>query len=177
MAEAKANTWGGARRGAGRKKKWRHPVQLRLSLTKSKKTCRAVGRGGARLGAGRKKKKDAATSRELSTHPGTVRRRNYYARNRERVLDRERRRRYGITPEEYRRLLAESGGRCGICRNEIKLHIDHCHRTGVIRGMLCDVCNRGLGFFHDDPVRCQAAADYLRRSYAAPELVTLSGRP
>ncbi len=83
-------------------------------------------------------------------------------------------RRYGITPEEYesRRLLPCEI--CGTYKPPTRLggkgqHIDHCHKTGRVRGTLCDDCNRGMGSFKDDSERLRSAADYLER-YAALSL-------
>jgi hypothetical protein len=67
------------------------------------------------------------------------------------------------------------GGRCAICRKEETarwrntgvvrdLCVDHDHDTGRVRGLLCDACNVMLGRSGDDPVVCESAADYLRRS-------------
>ena len=78
---------------------------------------------------------------------------------------------YGLTPEDYDRMLAEQDGVCAICKSppepEKFLHIDHCHATNRVRRLLCPECNRGLGAFCDDVVRLLAAADYLREFAAA----------
>jgi hypothetical protein len=80
---------------------------------------------------------------------------------------------YGITIEDYVEMYDQQGGRCAICgvprksrlddnveRHEV-LHVDHCHRTGKVRGLLCESCNHGLGRMKDDPSILRAAADYI----------------
>lgn len=72
--------------------------------------------------------------------------------------------RTGLSLVEYEGLLAKQHGVCAICGHtdqHFSLAVDHCHGTGEIRGLLCSQCNRGLGSFHDDPGRLQAAIDYL----------------
>jgi hypothetical protein len=69
----------------------------------------------------------------------------------------ERRRRvcgvYGLTVHEFDAILARQGNACGICRRSFRgtPHIDHCHLTGWVRGLLCGGCNTGLGSFGDNP--------------------------
>lgn len=72
--------------------------------------------------------------------------------------------RYGVTLEEKLRLMEAQEDRCAICRLEFesKPHLDHCHRSGAIRGVLCDTCNRGIGYFKDQPEMLESAANYLR---------------
>jgi hypothetical protein len=79
--------------------------------------------------------------------------------NRERHL----RQTYGLTPEQYDAMNSAQNGLCAICsRSEIGgLHIDHDHRTGSVRGLLCGRCNKAIGLFDDDPYRIQAAGIYL----------------
>ena len=80
-------------------------------------------------------------------------------------------RQYGLTPNEFDSLLQSQSGCCALCGAVKKgwntgkgLHIDHCHHTGRVRGILCGDCNTALGRFGDDPVRLRAAADYLERT-------------
>jgi len=58
---------------------------------------------------------------------------------------------------------------CVICGDEGKLVVDHDHKTGQVRGMLCNHCNRGLGHFRDDPTLLEFAAQYLYASADMPE--------
>ena len=75
----------------------------------------------------------------------------------------DRKSRYGVSSAEFDRMLHEQGGVCAVCRRPSTktLHVDHCHDTGVVRGLLCDLCNRGLGYFRDESQMLRAAADYL----------------
>lgn len=66
---------------------------------------------------------------------------------RKRHVRRSRIRAYGITPEKYDGMLEEQGNRCAICKggNRRAMGIDHDHKTGKVRGLLCDSCNISLG--------------------------------
>ncbi|MEO3780270.1 endonuclease VII domain-containing protein [Micromonospora sp. B11E3] len=72
------------------------------------------------------------------------------------------RRRYGIGEKEVQELLAEQGGVCAVCGDPDPEHVDHDHRTGWVRGILCFNCNGGLGQFRDSPTRLARAITYLR---------------
>lgn len=71
----------------------------------------------------------------------------------------------GLTWEDYNALVQSQGNRCRICGGEApkgkRLHLDHSHATGKVRGLLCSRCNHGIGLFRDNPVLCRLAAVYL----------------
>lgn len=82
---------------------------------------------------------------------------------------------YGLTPEAVDRMVTEQSGRCAICKAAFvdvaadrfrwsPFAIDHCHKTGKVRGLLCHKCNKGLGLFADDRIRLRAAIGYLEGS-------------
>lgn len=78
---------------------------------------------------------------------------------------------YGLTSEDYGRMLAEQCGVCAICKKpEVRvtpkgdlttLHVDHCHDTNKVRALLCYKCNSALGSMHDDPQLFRRAAEYI----------------
>ncbi len=57
--------------------------------------------------------------------------------------------------------IIETVKECVICGSVEDLVVDHCHKTNIIRGMLCNHCNRGLGNFKDDPELLEFARMYL----------------
>lgn len=73
---------------------------------------------------------------------------------------------YGITLDEYNRMLAEQSNCCKICnthQDKLKriLCVDHNHVTGKVRGLLCDNCNRSLGLLKDNLTVLRNAVKYL----------------
>ena len=75
------------------------------------------------------------------------------------------RRLYGINSEEYQNLVNEQGDKCAICGDiPDKLSIDHCHKNGHVRGLLCSNCNLGIGYFKDNPILLMNARYYLDKT-------------
>jgi hypothetical protein len=74
--------------------------------------------------------------------------------------------RYGITLDQYCAIHEAQRGRCAICGTEScatgkRLAVDHCHKTGKIRGLLCQACNTAIGKLKDDPDLIRRAASYV----------------
>lgn len=92
----------------------------------------------------------------------------YYAKNKERHQryhrERNLKREFGMTPEDYEELREQQGGGCAICggvNGKGDLHVDHCHSSGKVRGLLCFKCNAAVGLLKDDPTLARKLADYL----------------
>jgi len=101
-----------------------------------------------------------------------IRERGYARDNRNKKLIK----RYGITIYQFEEMVAAVQGRCQICQLKRKLHVDHDHRTGRIRGLLCGHCNRGIGCFQEDPPTLRAAITYLEVQAAEDALQRLQER-
>jgi len=85
-------------------------------------------------------------------------------RNPQKVLNAKLRAAYGISSEIFRALEIAQQGECLICGSKPakgRLNVDHNHDTGKVRGLLCNTCNRGMGYLRDDPVLLRQAALYL----------------
>jgi len=93
----------------------------------------------------------------------------WQTRNRERHLHTRRLARikkYGLSTAEAESVMKARNGLCDICGGppdgrHKKLVVDHDHTTGRVRGLLCNGCNRGIGYLKDDPKRLRAALRYL----------------
>jgi hypothetical protein len=87
----------------------------------------------------------------------------YKKRNRERKKERQ----YGITQQQYNQMLVDQNNKCKICSIEFKsskfTHIDHCHDTNRVRGLLCNDCNLSLGQFMDNIEYMCNAIEYLKK--------------
>lgn len=122
--------------------------------------------------------KAAASKKAWRSSPeGKAKMHNWYLGKRDnpefkaKAIDASLKMRYGITTEHRDELLKSQSGKCAICQHPIsfcgrgttkeKAHVDHCHETGAIRGILCAVCNTSLGRFNDDAALLRRAADYL----------------
>jgi hypothetical protein len=79
---------------------------------------------------------------------------------------------YGLTLAQYDAMLAAQGGACALCptvpTSRKRLHVDHCHTTGTVRGLLCAECNMGLGKFKDNTDTLLKAVDYIKAAPYAP---------
>ncbi len=71
---------------------------------------------------------------------------------------------YGLSLENYENMCSVQNNICKICDLPSKLVIDHCHISGVIRGLLCSQCNSALGFFKDNENRLLKAVEYIRNA-------------
>lgn len=73
--------------------------------------------------------------------------------------------RYGIDSAQYQEMFKAQEGKCAICLKVTTgtMHVDHCHRTKKVRGLLCGSCNMALGLFDDSQQSLQKAIDYLNQ--------------
>lgn len=86
--------------------------------------------------------------------------------------ERDLQRKYGISLLEYSHIFMSQNGKCAICESETggtrngepkALAVDHDHKTGKVRGLLCEACNQGIGKLKDDATILRKAAEYLKK--------------
>jgi hypothetical protein len=93
------------------------------------------------------------------------------------LIETHRYRSLGVCNVKYDEMLVQQKGACAVCKTALnssrytKLAVDHDHRTGRVRGLLCTGCNTALGLMKDSPVRLRAAAVYLEQ-HGSKEIVS-----
>lgn len=128
---------------------------------------RERARASGQLAVWEKAKKEKAKERYQVDTEFRERRRQQYKSWYDRVNPeihraRELRKEYGLTDSNYKDLLAKQDGKCAICSASMdKPHVDHCHKSGMVRALLCSPCNRALGDLKDNPAVARRAAAYL----------------
>ncbi len=100
------------------------------------------------------------------TTKGQQQRKVYYQKYKEKQLDRKLQKKFGITLQEYKAKLDNQRGRCMICgrtpaENGKALAVDHNHKTGVVRDLLCNNCNVCLGFIENSKVDVACLKQYM----------------
>lgn len=130
----------------------------------------------------------AARYREANRAALSEKQREYYGRNREALLAYHRaaalKHEYGLSSEQYMAIFDAQGGVCRLCGSgpgTKSLRVDHCHSTGLVRGLLCAACNSALGVLGDNELGLMRAMEYLRSaatrfSAAVPEGLAYSPR-
>lgn len=78
---------------------------------------------------------------------------------------------FGITEIQYNEMLKNQNNACAICKSKesgdirtVALAVDHCHKTGVVRGLLCASCNKAIGFLKDSVQNLESAIEYLKKN-------------
>jgi hypothetical protein len=124
--------------------------------------------------------RDAILARSKAWRESHLEYRKAYTRRRQivsadKIADYKLRKTKGITLADHAVLLASQGGVCAICRRPESarrngrprlMAVDHDHRTGAVRGLLCNACNTALGLFGDDIAVMEAAIAYLAQALA-----------
>ena len=87
----------------------------------------------------------------------------------EKIRESNLKQRYNLSIEEYENLLRSQNGQCKICKatknkSNRRLSVDHCHKSGKIRGLLCNHCNVAIGMLKDNPELLKQAISYLKDS-------------
>ncbi len=128
------------------------------------KTCKVCGveKNISDFYTGRKDCKDCKNSAARKRWAENIEASTRY---KKRARERAKERRYGITQEQFDQMLIDQDNKCGVCNIEFKntksTHIDHCHKTNKVRGLLCSDCNMALGQFYDNVELMNNAINYL----------------
>ena len=147
---------------------------MELRLVEATKTCNKCNKSRLLAEYGKNCKSKDSRRSECNTC-----RRDYYQANKEKIKARTKKaytpeygrqqklkKNYGISIEDYNKMFSDQDGKCKIClthQSKFKkpLFVDHCHRTGDVRGLLCHNCNIGISNFKDNLELFKSAMSYL----------------
>jgi hypothetical protein len=117
-----------------------------------------------------KRKASGRKYRQANREYYAQKQREWVAKNPEKAATQKRtthlKRKYGISIADYDAMFDSQGGRCAVCSasgERYAMCVDHDHASGVVRSLLCDGCNKGIGMFAESPERMRWAADYIER--------------
>ena len=89
----------------------------------------------------------------------------WYYKNKDRAKATKLKRTYNLTLDQYNKMLSDQNGCCKICPTELtKPHVDHCHKTDKVRGLLCSNCNTGLGLLKEDTRILNKMIKYIKEN-------------
>jgi len=88
--------------------------------------------------------------------------RKYERANKAKIANQKLIAKYGMTLEQFEEMVIRQNRQCLFCKEIKRLSVDHDHKTGKVRGLLCTECNLALGLFKDSQETLQRAVDYLR---------------
>ena len=109
------------------------------------------------------KQKSEKLYRSLNPEKSKLRSKKYWENNKYKCEMARINKVFGLSQEQYETLLKMQQGLCYICNIQLlKMNIDHCHKTGKVRKLLCTDCNVGLGFFKDNPEVIHKALLYIK---------------
>ena len=113
-----------------------------------------------------KKKAAAKRYRELNIERSRENNKIWRQKNQDYVRNKFLSTRYNLSIETYEAMFKSQNGGCKVCGKQNldgkRLFVDHDHKTGTVRGLLCHHCNAGMGHFFDDPSLLESAINYLK---------------
>jgi len=125
----------------------------------------------------RKKREASKLHYELNKETIQKRHKEWKKRNPGHALKYKLKKRYRMSIDDYNLKLKNQNNKCFICKTEKcktfkRLSVDHCHITGKVRGLLCNSCNSGIGYFRDNIENLKRATEYLKIFKEKKEVIT-----
>ena len=114
-----------------------------------------------------KERRKLRNSKEEVILKNKISQKKYAEKNKDKIENSRLLRQFNITLNQYNSMFESQNGCCAICKVhqlelKTKLHVDHCHITNVVRGLLCYNCNRALGLFKDSEESLSNALQYIK---------------